>query len=165
MEKTPYAIDFLWHQIELGFNEIRKSRYKKLLEAYLFDEEIRKKLEEKKDYKGRNYKGGMLETTASLVSLALCTYDNYPEIDIDLILTAILMNGICSIFNKKECYDRLKDYPEIIPFLFKKQRKKPSLEVSIFDQLVKFDNKIIAKILKKRKQAIEAGGKNGKSTV
>ncbi|RMA96015.1 hypothetical protein [Hydrogenothermus marinus] len=146
MEKTPYATDFLWHQIELGYKEIRKQKYKKLIEKFLFNEEYRKKLEKKKDYRGRDYEGGMLEATASLVSLSLCIYDNYPEIDIDLLLTAFILYGFCSIFNKKECFEKIKEYEEVIPFLFKKQRKKPSIELTIFEQLIKFDNKVIVKL-------------------
>ena len=151
MEKTPYAYEFLWHQIEIGFNEIRKKRYKELLEKFIFDNEIRKRLEKKNDYRSRNYEGGLLETTASLVSIALCTYDNYPEIDIDLILTAIIMYAVCKTFTKKECFEFVKDYPELVPFLFKKQRKKPSLELTVFDALTKFDGKIFLALWKKRK--------------
>jgi hypothetical protein len=151
MEKTPYATDFLWNQIEIGYREIRKKKYKELVEKFLFNEEYRKKLEKKKDFKGRNYEGGMLETTASLISISLCIYDNYPVIDIDLLLTAFILYGFCSIFTKKDCYEKLKDYPEVIPFLFKKQRKKPSIELTVFEQIKKLDNKIIVKILKNMK--------------
>ncbi len=151
MDKTPYALDFLWHQVELGYEEIRKKKYKELVKQFLFNEEYRKKLEKKKDYRGRNYEGGMLEATASLISLSLCMYDNYPEIDIDLLLTAFILYGFCSTFTKKECFEKIKDYSEIIPFLFKKQRKKPSVELTIFDQLIKLDNKIFEKLQKKRK--------------
>jgi len=153
MKKTPYAVDFLWHQIEIGFNEIRKKRYKQLLEQFLFDKQLREKVEKKADYKSRNYEGGLLETTASLVSIALCTYDNYPEIDIDLILTALILNLMCSSFTKKECYEKVKDYQELVPFLFKKQRKKPSLELTVYDALQKFDAKVFLALNKyKRRQ-------------
>ncbi|EDP73940.1 hypothetical protein [Hydrogenivirga sp. 128-5-R1-1] len=151
MNKTPYSVDFLWHQIELGYKEIRKERYKNLIEQFLFSNEYRKRLEKKKDYKGRNYEGGMLETTASLISLSLCIYDNYPEIDIDLILTAFILYGFCSIFTKKECFEKIKDYPEVVPFLFKKQRKKPTLELTVFEQLIKLDYKIFERLQIKRK--------------
>jgi len=150
MDKTPYAIDFLWHQIELGYEEIRKKRYKELISQFLFNKEYRKKLEKKKDFRGRNYEGGMLETTASLISLSICIYDNYPEIDIDLILTAFILYGFCCIFTKKECFEKIKEYPELLPFLFKKQRKKPLVELTIFEQLIKFDNKIFEKLKRKR---------------
>ncbi len=151
MEKTPYAYDFLWNQVELGFTEIRKKKYRELVERYLFDEEKRKKLEVLKDKKGRNYKGGLLERTASIISLVLCSYDNYPEIDVDLLLTAVIMSGFCSIYPKKECFEKIKDYPEIIPFLFKKKRKKPSVEIYIFDSLIKIDNGIFLRLQKHRK--------------
>lgn len=152
MEKTPYAYEFLWHQIEIGFNEIKKKKYKELLKRFVFDEDIRRKIEKRNDYRSRDYEGGLLETTASLVSLSLCTYDNYPEIDIDLILTAIIMYAICKTFTKKECYEFVKDYSELVPFLFKKQRKKPSLELTVFDALIKFDAKIFLALNKKRKK-------------
>ena len=149
MEKTPYAYDFLWNQIELGFNEIRKPKYKQLVEKYLFDNKIRERAEKLKDKKGRNYEGGYLERTASVLSLALCMYDNYPQIDIDLLLTAIIFSLICATFPKKECYEKIKDYPELIPFLFKKKRKKPSVEIYIFEQLIKLDSNIFLKLRKK----------------
>ncbi len=153
--KTPYAKDFLWHQLQLAYSEIRKPKYRTLLKQFFEDELLKTRLEKKADYRGRNYEGGMLEATASLVSLAMCMYDNYPEIDIDLLLTAFILYGFCSTLTKRECYERLKDYPEVIPFLFKKKRKKPSLELSVFDALIKLDNKIFQKLQQKRKSLRE----------
>ncbi len=152
MGKTPYAYDFLWRQLEIFYKEIRKKRYKDLLEKYLFNGELRNKIEKLKDRKsGRDYEGGLLERTASTLSIALCIYDNYPEIDIDLVLTAGIMNLICSVYPKKECYQVLKDYPELVPFLFKKKRKKPSLELTVYDSLIKLDRKIFEKLKNKRR--------------
>ncbi len=148
IDKTPYAYEFLWNQIEIGYENIKKEKYKKLVEKFLFDKDIREKLEVIRDYKGRNYKGGVLERTASLVSLTLCMYDNYPEIDIDLLLSAIILSGLCSVYSKKECFEKIKDYPEIIPFLYKKKRKKPSVEIFIYDQLYKIDNGIFLRLRK-----------------
>ncbi len=146
--ETPYSYDFLWNQIEYGYKNIKKERYKKLIGKFLFDNELRKNVEKLKDYKGRNYRGGILERTASLVSLALCMYDNYPEIDIDAVLTAIILSGLCSVFSKKECYEKIKEHQDIIPFLFKKKRKKPSVEIYIYDQLYKLDNGIFLRLRK-----------------
>ncbi len=150
IEKTPYAYEFLWHQLEVAYNEIRKKKYKELLEKFLFDEELRSKVEKLKDKKGRNYKGGVLEATASQASLLMCMYDNYPEIDIDLLLTGVILKGICKAYTKKGCYSLLKNYPEVVPFLFKKSRKKPSVELSVFDAVEKLDNKIFLKLYKRR---------------
>ncbi len=149
-EETPYSYDFLWNQLEKGFSEIRKKRYRDLLQKYFKDQKVKKNFQEKRDKKGRNYKGGELEKTASVLSMALCIYDNYPEIDIDLLLTAILMKGFCSIYTKNECYEKIKDYPEILPFLFKKKRKKPDLEITIFENLYKLDDKIYKQLKRKR---------------
>jgi len=132
----------LWRQLELGYREIRKERYKELVSRFLFDEEIRKKVEKLKDKNGRNYEGGLLEKTASVLSLALCIYDNYPEIDIDLILSAIILNYLCRAFKKSECYQLVKEYDELVPFLFTKKRKKPTVELTVFDGINKLDNKI-----------------------
>ena len=152
MQQTPYAYDFLWNQIELGFQEIRKPAYRKLVEQFLFDPEIRKKVEKLPDKTGRKYEGGLLEKTASVLSLSLCMYDNYPEIDIDLILTGIILSLLCKAFTKKECFNRLKSYPDIIPFIFKKNRKKPSLELTVFDGIQRLDNKIILKLMAQRER-------------
>ncbi len=150
MEKTPYAYDFLWHQLELAFNEIRKKRYRDFIKTFLFDPELRKKVEKLKDKKGRDYEGGLLEATASQASLLLCMYDNYPEIDIDILLTAVILKPFCSLYNKKECYEKFRELPEVIPFLFKKSRKKPSVELTIYDSVQKLDNKIFLKLKKRR---------------
>lgn len=152
MEKTPYAVDFLWKQIETGYKEIRKSRYKELLKEFLFNPKLREKAEKLKDKKsGRDYEGGLLERTASTLSIALCIYDNYPEIDIDLILTAVIMNLFCKTFPRKECYEKIDSYPEVIPFLFLKSRKKPSVELTVYDSIIKLDAKIYMKLQKFRK--------------
>ena len=148
ISETPYSYEFLWNQVELGYRNIRKEKLKKLVEEFLSNEEVRRGVERLKDYKGRNYRGGILERTASLVSLSLCIYDNYPEIDIDLLLTAIILSGLCSIYSKKECFEKVKDYPEVVPFLFKKKRKKPSVEICIYDQLFKMDNGIFLRLRK-----------------
>ena len=150
MQQTPYAYDFLWNQIELGFQEIRKPAYRKLVEQFLFDPEIRKKVEKLPDKTGRKYEGGLLEKTASVLSLSLCMYDNYPEIDIDLILTGIILSLLCKAFTKRECFGKLKDYPDVIPFVFKKSRNKSSLELTVFDGIQRLDNRIILKLMAQR---------------
>lgn len=148
--ETPYAYDFLWKQIELGYSNIRKPSYRKLLKQFLYDEGIRNKLEKKEEKRVRKYKGGLLEKTASLIGLSLCIYDNYPEIDIDLLLTAIILNCISNVYSKSEFYKLINEYGEIVPFLFRKKRRKPTLEVLLFDRLVKLDDFIIEKLEKRR---------------
>ena len=150
MNKTPYSYDFLWHQINYAYENIRKPKYKKLLDKFLTNEDIKTKLNKKNEKKVRNYEGGKLEKTASVLSLALCIYDNYPEIDIDLLLTAIILYGFSSLYTKSEFYEYIKDYPEIIPFLYRKKRKKTILEVLLFEDLLKLDDKIMKYILKRR---------------
>jgi len=108
----------------------------------LFDKELRKKVERLKDKSGRNYEGGLLEKAASTLSISLCIYDNYPEIDIDLILSAIILNCLCKGLSKDECYSAIKEYDELVPFLFKKKRKKPTVELTIFNEITKLDNKV-----------------------
>jgi hypothetical protein len=152
MEKTPYAYEFLWHQIFLGYENIRKKKYKELLEKFLKDEDLRLKLNKKEEKNVRKYKGGLLEKTASVLSLALCIYDNYPEIDIDLLLTAIILKLYSSLYTKSQFYEYIKDYPELVPFLYKKKRKKPILEVMIFDSLNKFDDMVIKNLMKRREK-------------
>ncbi|MGC9121202.1 MAG: hypothetical protein ACP5G3_07080, partial [Sulfurihydrogenibium sp.] len=93
MNKTPYALDFLWHQIELIKNNVRKPKYKELLNKIFENKEMVELFEKAKDRKGRNYQNGILERTASVGSLAMCLYDNYPTVDIDLILTGVILAG------------------------------------------------------------------------
>jgi hypothetical protein len=152
MEKTPYAYDFLWHQIELGYKNIRKKKYRELIEQFLKNEELRVKLNKKEEKRVRKYKGGLLEKTASVLSLSLCIYDNYPEIDIDLLLTTIILNLYGSLYTKSQFYEYIKDYPELIPFLYRKKRTKPVLEILIFDSLNKFDDMVIKNLIKRREK-------------
>jgi len=152
MEKTPYAYEFLWHQIYLGYENIRKKRYKELLEKFLKNEKLKTKLNKKEERRVRRYRGGLLEKTASVLSLALCIYDNYPEIDIDLLLTAVILNLYSSLYTKSQFYEYIKEYPEVIPFLYRKKRKKPVLEVMIFDSLNKFDDMVIKNLIKRRER-------------
>ncbi|WP_457643123.1 hypothetical protein [Persephonella sp.] len=36
----------------------------------------------------------------------------------------------------------IKEYEELIPFLFKKKRKKPTIELTVYEGLTRLDNKI-----------------------
>jgi len=92
-----------------------------------------------------------LEKTASVLSLAVCMYDNYPELDIDLILAGLIINLFCGTMPRRECYDRIKD-DRIIPLVFRKKRKKPSVEITVFDALQKLDNKVFIGLKKRRKK-------------
>jgi len=143
-------LDFLWNQLEIGYREIRKPAYKQLVGRFLFDNELRKKVEKLRDTSGRNYEGGCLEKTASVLSLALCIYDNYPELDIDLLLSAIILNCLCRAYPKKKCYEIIKEEEKLIPFLFRKKRKKPSVELTAYDGIIKLDNKIYLSLRKWR---------------
>ena len=150
MEKTPYSIEFLWNQLEFAFHQIKKPRYKNIVKKFIFDDNLRKRVEKLTDKSGRNYEGGLLEKTASVVSISLCIYDNFPEINIDIIISAIILNCFCKGIGKHECFEKLKDYDELIPFIFKKKRKKPTLEILIYDSLYKLDNKIYQGLRRKR---------------
>ncbi len=77
-------------------------------------------------------------------------YDNYPEIDIDLILSGIILSCLCASFPKKECYEKVKEYEEIVPFIFKKKRKKPTVELTVFEGIMKLDSKIYIKLERRR---------------
>ncbi|MDQ7056102.1 MAG: hypothetical protein Q9M89_06400 [Persephonella sp.] len=68
MEKTPYAYEFLWKQIETGYREIRKEKYRKLVGQFLFDEEVREKGRETERQNRERLRRGLLERTASVVS-------------------------------------------------------------------------------------------------
>ncbi len=150
MKKTPYSYDFLWYQINYAYENIKKKKYRELLNKFLTNEEVKTKLNKKVEKKVRRYEGGKLEKTASVLSIALCMYDNYPEIDIDLLLTAIILYSFSSLYTKREFYEYIKDYPELIPFLYRKKRKKPILEVLLFEDLLKLDDKIMKYIFQRR---------------
>ncbi|MDQ7056103.1 MAG: hypothetical protein Q9M89_06405 [Persephonella sp.] len=77
-------------------------------------------------------------------------YDNYPEIDIDLILSSIILSCLCAPFPKKQCYEKIKECEEIIPFLFRKKRKKLTVEITVYDGIIKLDNKIYIRLERRR---------------
>lgn len=148
MNKTPYAEDFLLHQLEIIKSNIKKPIYKELLENIFNEKELFNKFKEAKDKRLRNYKGGILEKVASTGSLALCMYDNYPTIEIDLILTAILLSGFRDSLGRPFFYRYIEKYDDIKELLYKKSRKKPKIEHFIFDEIMKIDERIISKLSK-----------------
>lgn len=148
MNKTPYAEDFLLHQLEIIKSNIKKPIYKELVEKFLDDKELFEKFKEAKDKKSRNYKGGILERVASTGSLALCMYDNYPIIDIDLILTGIILSGFRDSLGRPFFYKYIEKYNNLKELLYKKSRKKAKIEHFIFDEIMKIDEKIILKLSK-----------------
>ncbi|MGC9006112.1 MAG: hypothetical protein ACP5JX_00920 [Sulfurihydrogenibium sp.] len=149
MNKTPYALDFLWHQIELIRNNVRKPKYKELLNKIFENKEMVELFEKAKDRKGRNYQNGILERTASVGSLAMCLYDNYPTVDIDLILTGVILAGFRDALGRPFFYKYVKEYPEVAEILYKKSRKKPKVEYFLFDEIFKIDERVFNSIKRK----------------
>ncbi|MCX7761048.1 MAG: hypothetical protein N2Z81_07655 [Hydrogenothermaceae bacterium] len=141
MDKTPYAEEFLLNQLELIVKSIKKPVYKEEVNRFLKNEEWFNLFKIAKDKKSRNYKNGILERVTALGSLALCLYDNYPIIDIDLILSAVVIAGFKDAIGKKPVYDYLKN-DEIKSIVFKKSRKKPKVEYFLFDEIVKIDSRV-----------------------
>jgi len=142
MDKSPYALDFLLHQLELTKSNIRKPKYKELIKEIFENNELYEKFLIAKDKKSRNYKHGVLERVASTGLLALCIYDNYPTIDIDLLLTAIILSGFRDAVGRPFFYKNVKDYPEIAEILYKKNRQKPKIEHFLFDEIIKTDERV-----------------------
>ncbi|WP_028950121.1 hypothetical protein [Sulfurihydrogenibium subterraneum] len=149
MNKSPYALDFLRHQIEVIKSNIKKPKYRELLNQIFENKDMVELFEKAKDKKTRNYQHGILERTASVGSLALCMYDNYPTIDIDLLLIGIILSGFRDSLGRPFFYKYVKEYPEIAELLYKKNRKKPKLEHFLFDELFKIDEKVINFMKKK----------------
>lgn len=144
MDKTPYAEDFLIHQLDIVIKNIKKPSYRKQLDTFLGKQDWFEIFKVAKDKKYRNYKGGILERTCALGSLALCIYDNYPTIDIDLILSGIVIAGFKDSIDKKIVYDALEN-EDIKQIVFKKSRKKPKVEYFIFDEIFKIDFRVYTK--------------------
>lgn len=142
MSKTPYALDFLWHQINLIRSNVKKPKYKEILNKVFEDKQLVDLFEKAKDKKSRNYQSGILERTASVGSLAMCLYDNYPTIDIDLILTSVLLAGFRDSVGRPFFYRYIKEYPEVVELLYKKSRKKPKVEHFLFDEIFKIDERV-----------------------
>lgn len=152
MNKTPYALDFLWHQINLLKNNVRKPKYKELLNKVFESKEMVELFEKAKDKKGRNYESGILERTAAVGSLAMCMYDNYPTIDIDIILTGVLLAGFRDSLGRPFFYKHVKDYPEVAELLYKKSRKKTKVEYFLFDEIFKIDERVFNALKRKEEK-------------
>ncbi|MEJ5172877.1 MAG: hypothetical protein WHT47_04115 [Hydrogenothermaceae bacterium] len=146
MDKTPYAEEFLLQQLELIVKSIKKPAYREEVNRFLENKEWFNLFKITRDRKSRNYKNGILERTTAIGSLALCLYDNYPTIDIDLILSAIVIAGFKDAIGKKPVYDFLKN-DEIKSVVFKKSRKKPKVEYFLFDEIVKIDGRVYNHLL------------------
>lgn len=147
MDKTPYAEDFLINQLDMIIKNIKKPEYKQEVLSLLNNREWFDIFKIAKDRKSRNYRGGILERTSAVGSMALCMYDNYPTINIDIILTGIIVAGFKDAIGKKAVYDILSN-EEVKALAFKKSRKKPTVEYFIFDELFKIDFTIYSKLIK-----------------
>lgn len=152
MNKSPYALDFLWHQINLIKSNVRKPKYKELLNKIFENQDLVKLFEKAKDKKGRNYENGILERTASVGSLAMCLYDNFPTIDIDLILTGVILSGFRDSLGRPFFYKYVKDFTEVIELLYKKSRKKTKIEYFLFDEIFKIDERVYDALKKKEEK-------------
>ncbi|MCX7738354.1 MAG: hypothetical protein N2Z80_02915 [Hydrogenothermaceae bacterium] len=143
MDRTPYAEEFLIHQLEIVISNIRKPSYREEIQKLMNNREWFGIFKRAKDRKLRNYTGGILERTASIGALSLCLYDNYPMIEIDLILSGVVVAGFRDSVGKKQIYDNLSN-SELKSVAFKKSRKKPKLEYFLFDELFKIDIKVVS---------------------
>ncbi|WP_457638588.1 hypothetical protein [Persephonella sp.] len=47
----------------------------------------------------------------------------------------------------------IKEYKELIPFLFKKKRKKPTIELTVYEGLIRLDNKIYLSLRRWRRDS------------
>lgn len=141
MDKTPYSREFLLHQLEIVLKSIKKPSYRQEVEKFISNREWFELFKIARDKKHRNYQSGILERTASVGSLSLCLYDNYPTVDIDLILAGIVISGFRDALGKKQVYDYLSE-EEIKSIIFKKSRKKPKIEYFLFDELFKIDSRV-----------------------
>lgn len=143
MDKSPYAFDFLVHQFEIILKNIKKPVYKEEINRLMNKEEWFEIFKVAKDKKNRNYKHGILERTACVGSLAICIYDNYPTVDIDLLLAGIIVYGFKDAIGKKPIYDFLQN-ENLKQIAYKKSRKKPNREFFLFDELFKIDSRLVS---------------------
>lgn len=142
MDKSPYALDFLLHQLQTVIRNIRKPSYREEVNRMVDNHDWFETFKIAKDSKSRNYRHGILERTSAVGSLAMCFYDNYPLFDIDLILSGVVISGFRDAVGRKQVYDLLKN-DELKQIVYKKSRKKPRVEFFLFDELFKIDNKLI----------------------
>lgn len=141
MDKSPYALDFLMHQLETVIRNIKKPAYREEVNRVVDNQDWFETFKTAKDSKSRNYRHGILERTCAVGSLAMCLYDNYPLFNIDLILSGVVISGFRDAVGRKQVYDFLKN-DELRQIVYKKSRKKPQVEFFLFDELFKIDNKL-----------------------
>ena len=107
---TPYDVEDLYRQILASAEGIKNPWLKKLVTKILSDPQIvaRYKRAPAAKVMHHAYLGGLLEHVAGLCGLAKQIAAHYPELDLDLLLTAALLHDVGKL--DELCYERSVSY-------------------------------------------------------
>ena len=106
-QTTTKDIDKMSSELDSLINNMKNSKYKKLLtEIFINDEEFRKKFIKHQGGKmvHHNFIGGLLEHTLSVANVAISISKNYEHINVDLVTSVALLHDIGKVYE-------ILDYP------------------------------------------------------
>jgi len=110
LQRTPYDIEELYKQV-LGFIEGMKNPWlKRLCSQILTDPKVVERFKRAPAAKTMHhaYLGGLIEHVVGLCGLAKQIATHYPELDLDLLLTAALLHDVGKL--NELCYERAVSY-------------------------------------------------------
>ena len=112
LETTPYDISDMMRELKGIVRRIKNDDLRDLINSFLSDHDFSEKFRETPAAKNfhHGYIGGLLEHTLSVCRLAGHVYDQYPELDGDLLVTGAFLHDIGKI--REFSYGRTIDYSD-----------------------------------------------------
>lgn len=112
LETTPCDVQDMMKELKGIVRGIKNARLRDLINSFLTDHEFSEKFRESPAAKNfhHGYIGGLLEHTLSVCRLARNVYQQYPELDGDLLMTGAFLHDIGKI--REFTYGRTIDYSD-----------------------------------------------------
>src|SRR3972149_5071206 len=103
-------VEALYAELVQSAGGVANPHLKALLGAVLEDEEIKERLKQAPGAKTLHhaYRGGLVEHVVSLCRLCRLAAQNYPEVDLDLLLTGAVLHDVGKVYELS--YERSLDY-------------------------------------------------------
>ena len=112
LESSPYDTSEMMKELKGIVRRIKNASLRDLVNSFLSDHKFSEKFRETPAAKNfhHGYIGGLLEHTLSVCRLALHVYEQYPELDGDLLVTGAFLHDIGKI--REFSYGRTIDYSD-----------------------------------------------------
>ena len=110
LPETSADVEALYAELVQVADGVANPHLKALLEAVLEDAEIKPRLKQAPGAKTLHhaYRGGLVEHVVSLCRLCRLAAQNYPEVDLDLLLTGAILHDLGKVYELS--YERSLDY-------------------------------------------------------